>query len=149
MRIEIDGQGYTLDVNTLLELYRALYKQASTEGLVLQDGSRFLFNRDSLLRTGLKMIMTPFVIPFIRRLYAQHDLPLDAPIRHADLIDYSVNALIDYVKIAGENINANFTTGDGQGNNRNIETVATSWGKVETESDTAIESIPYSVTTET
>ena len=132
MRIQIDDTNYTLHVSDMIELYRYLYTQASDTGIELQDGTKFTFNRDSLLRTGLKVLMTPFVIPFIRNLYKQRSLDLVPPVKHQDLIDYSVHALLDYVKIAGINLHVDFTSRTDEGGGKTIETVATSWNENET-----------------
>jgi hypothetical protein len=127
VQIDIDGEIYDLDLDRSIELMRSLYAQMSSEtGVVGNDGKTYKLNR-GVMRTALKTIMTPFVIPMIERMYSDHNILLDKPERHTDLIDYAINAMLDFMLIAGENTRAVFTSEIREDSRHTIKSIHARW----------------------
>jgi hypothetical protein len=123
----IDGEIYDLDLTKTIELMRGLYKQMSSEqGIVGTDGKTYKLNR-GLIRTAIKSIMTPFIIPMIERMYSDHDIILVKPERHADLIDYAVDALLDFMLVAGENTHVDFTSEIRENSRHSVKSIRSRW----------------------
>ena len=120
MKVTLDGIQYDLDLSKPIELYRLMWRQLSTGGIKTADGSTFVFNKDSLLRTALKTVMTPVVIPAIKRLYQKKGIELEPPVKHSDLLDYAVNKMLDYMTTVQGDVHAYLTSQANENSGRTI-----------------------------
>lgn len=110
MRLLIDDKTYRLSLERTVQKMRETYEQVSTNGLKRNDGSILRFGDRSLVRTGLKAIMTPIVIPFLQKIYTERGIILDPPAKHTDLIDYAVNAFLEFMVITERTLDVHLTS---------------------------------------
>lgn len=108
MKISINENHYTLDLTSVVNLYRRIYETARTNGIVLSTGKLFVMNNQSLMRSAMKIIITPVVLPMLRTMYEERGLELEAPQRHADLIDFCVYKFLDLAQIVQEELRLDF-----------------------------------------
>lgn len=127
MKIILDEHEYSVDLTKTIELIRFIYLKLNNEGITLKDGETLKLGDHSILRTSLKAIMTPMVIPMLRKMYAEKHIILDPPVRHTDLIDYSVNALCDFLSIIEKRLNVILASKVIDNSRSSIESITTTW----------------------
>lgn len=107
MKFKLDGKVYKLDLSKVIEFERAVYTEVNTNG-ILVDGKLHRFD-SGIMRTAVNMIMTPIVLPIIRKMYMSKGIVLEPPAKHSDLVDYAVHAMLDYVSMLERKFYADFT----------------------------------------
>lgn len=127
MKLIFDDTVYHVDLSKVVEADRQIYQAVRTNGLQLKDGTIVQMNDRSIMRTALKMIMTPIVLPLLRNLYASKDIILDPPPKHTDLIDYAVHAFLDYCAILEKRLEVNLTSKTSENSGNTVESIATTW----------------------
>lgn len=129
MRLTIDNQEYTLPLQRTINIYQLLYEKMIQDGLQvgLPSGDMLLLSRDSLLRSTLKILMTPIVIPRLRKLYASKGMTLPDPPKHSDLVDFVVLAVLNYIRCVEGGYHVSLTSEDGPDSIKTIKTFTASW----------------------
>lgn len=127
MKVIIDDITYNVDMTKPIQFYKILYAMARGEGLKLPNGQIFQMGSQSLIRTALKMIITPIILPLIKAMYYEQGIELTPPVKHADLIDYCVTAMLDYCIITQEQFHVNLTSEASSDSSRTVVAIAATW----------------------
>lgn len=129
MKITLDEQLYELHLGSTIERFRSAYEKIVAGEITLPSSSPFA--RGSLLRTALKQVMTPLVIPALRKLYVDKGLELPTPPKHTDLIDFVVFAVLAYIRSVEGGYHVRLTSEDGSDSVKTIKSFSASWKREE------------------
>lgn len=127
MKLVIDDNEYDMDLTKAIQFYRILYTMARGDGLKLANGKMLQMGSNSLMRTALKMVMTPVVLPFVKSMYAERGMQLAPPEKHADLIDYCFNAVLDFAIASQEKLRVNLASKNDTDCGKSIVSIAAAW----------------------
>lgn len=104
MKIFLDDTTYLLDVGKLCRQLRLIYAAKSVDKIKL-GGKTLDMSKRSLLRTALKSVMVPIVLPILEELYLSKGFMLPKPERHSDLIDYAITHIINFASLVEKDFN--------------------------------------------
>lgn len=110
MKIFIDNQEYEIPLSTIANRLEEKYMLLKDKPLKMPNGKVIDFSRKSLLRTGLKSVLVPIVLPILQGMYQENFLILPPHEKHSDLIDYVIIHMLRFIGLMEGKITLNVST---------------------------------------
>jgi uncharacterized Fe-S cluster protein YjdI len=132
MKITVDNERtYNISILPMTNHFLKMYRGDNIDIHGKIQASNPLLARNSLVMTALKSLITPIVIPWLKTLYLSKGLTLLPPVKHENLIDYSVKAIAAWTLEVGEYTHVNITTQICENSERSIKNAITIFSKPE------------------
>ena len=110
-KLILDGQKYFYDVKEIADKLKTAYLLSKDRVLVLgKKKTEVNFQRKSLLRLGIKSLLVPIALPILEDMYESQGLELPKHEKHADLIDYILLNILEFIKVIEKDITIHATS---------------------------------------
>jgi hypothetical protein len=126
MLLFVDGTGYRIELSKYARMIKVVYEMSTTTGIPMKDGSRFYIN--PTMKSFLKLIATPVLIPMLRNLYLERGLKLEPPVRHEDLMEYFIENFVRWIEQVEGRLSIDATTSETDENSyKTVIGATTTW----------------------
>jgi hypothetical protein len=96
MKAVLDGKTYLIDLGAYARMCVNVYKHHSGK-ITLSNNKVLDFSKKSLFRIAVKSLVAPILLPMLEEMYKAIGKPLPKPEKHADLIDYAMEHMANFI----------------------------------------------------
>ncbi len=95
MKISIYGETYYINMTKVGDTLKKRYLEISGKPIVLRNGKTIDLSRKSLPLIAARATMVQTILPMIEDMYTDQGIPLPPHVKHENVVDYIVNAILD------------------------------------------------------